>query len=222
MMAQFSAVGIDFWRGSPLLCRWRVAGLLGAVIAAALAATGTQSAEASSIFAISFSGSSRPVFSCEETDRSDGAGSRPANGALPTDQALNTLAVERAASQNFISPAGKNVVKTTPPAFKLRRWRTDRAVIVATIYEAGWLAADGITTARIHGGAVESGSVWAYGKHPTAGRVSAMMAAEFMGVETSSYLLHKMRAPRWIYMAPMIGSGSLHASGAINNIRKGQ
>jgi len=219
MMDQFSTIGVELRRGYSLLCRWRIAGCLGGVmVAAVFAATVTPTGQASTILPIS----PRPVFSWEASDHGNDGNSHLPNGLPSTVQALNTLAVQKTASQNFVQPAEMDAGQTTPREFKLRRWRTDRAVIVSTVYEAGWLIADGITTVRIHGGAVEAGSAWAYGKHPRAGRVSAMMAAEFMGVEASSYLLHKMRAPRWIYIAPMMGSGSYHASGAIDNIRTGQ
>jgi hypothetical protein len=42
------------------------------------------------------------------------------------------------------------------------------------------------------------------------------------GVEASSFVLHKMKAPKWVYIAPMVVSGSLHASGAIPNMTNGQ
>jgi len=106
--------------------------------------------------------------------------------------------------------------------FKTDRWRTNKAVIASSIFEAAWLTADGITTAGMSRGAREVGSTWAYGRHPTPGRTAAMMAAEFVGVEASSYVLHKMKAPKWIYISPMVISGSLHASGAIPNMKIGQ
>jgi hypothetical protein len=123
-----------------------------------------------------------------------------------------------------VSPvSGRGNTANAPPAnFKIERWRTNRAVIGASIFEAAWLTADGITTARMSRGATEAGSAWAYGKHPTPGRVAGMMAVEFVGIEASSYVLHKMKAPKWIYIAPMIVSGSLHASGAIPNLKNGQ
>jgi hypothetical protein len=116
----------------------------------------------------------------------------------------------------------QNTVSTPTVLFKAGKWRTDKAVIASSIYEALWLTGDGITTAKLSRNAIEVGSAWAYGKHPTAIRTAGMMAAEFVGVETSSYLLQKMGAPRWLYIAPMLGSGTYHATGAIDNLRIGQ
>jgi len=123
-----------------------------------------------------------------------------------------------------VSPAsGTSSSANAPPAiFKTERWHTNKAVIASSIFAAAWLTADGITTTSMTRGASEAGSAWAYGRHPTPGRTAAMMAAEFVGVEGSSYMLHKMKAPKWVYIAPMIVSGGLHASGAIPNIRIGQ
>jgi hypothetical protein len=122
-----------------------------------------------------------------------------------------------------VPPSGPaNPANASPTIFKPGRWSTNKAVIAASIFEAAWLSADGITTVRIGRGASEAGSAWAYGNHPTAGRTAAMMTAEFVGVEASSFMLHKMKAPKWIYLAPMLVSGSLHASGAIPNLKIGQ
>jgi hypothetical protein len=122
-----------------------------------------------------------------------------------------------------VPPSGpSNPAAMLPPIFKPNRWSTNKAVIAATIFAAAWLTTDGITTTRIGHGASEAGSAWAYGKHPTAGRTAAMMSAEFVGVEASSFILHKMKAPKWIYLAPMLVSGSIHASGAIPNLKIGQ
>lgn len=152
---------------------------------------------------------------------------------LPTIQSINMqLGDARVPDENeflpvvfpAFSPAVgiANTANTSPAIFKTERWRTNKAVIAASIFEAAWLTADGITTASMSRGASEAGSVWAYGRHPTPGRTAAMMAAEFVGVEASSYMLHKMKAPKWVYIAPMIVSGSLHASGAIPNMKIGQ
>lgn len=123
----------------------------------------------------------------------------------------------------FLPLSGTVSAANAPPAiFKSERWRTNKAVIAASVFEAAWLTADGITTAGMSRGASEGGSTWAYGRHPTPGRTAAMMAAEFAGVELSSYVLHKMKVPKWVYIAPMIVSGSLHASGAIPNWKIGQ
>lgn len=135
------------------------------------------------------------------------------------------LADARASDENEFLPvsgAGGNTPNTSSAIFKTERWRTNRAVIAASIFEAGWLTTDGITTTGLRRNAIEAGSVWAYGRHPTSGRTAFMMAAEFVGVEASSYVLHKMKAPKWLYIAPMVISGSLHASGAIPNIRDGE
>jgi hypothetical protein len=118
--------------------------------------------------------------------------------------------------------AAANTANTSSAIFKTERWRTNKVVIASSIFEAAWLTADGITTAEMSRGAREAGSAWAYGRHPTPGRTAGMMAAEFVGVEASSYVLHKMKAPKWVYIAPMVGSGSFHASGAIPNMRIGQ
>jgi hypothetical protein len=145
---------------------------------------------------------------------------------LPTIQSINvSLAEPRAFKKDEFFPvsvATANTPNTPSAIFKTGRWRTNRAVIAASIFEAGWLTADGITTTGLRRNAIEAGSVWAYGRHPTSGRTAFMMAAEFVGVEASSYVLHKMKAPKWVYIAPMIVSGSLHASGAIPNIRDGE
>ncbi|MGC2246567.1 MAG: hypothetical protein WA609_08175 [Terriglobales bacterium] len=119
-------------------------------------------------------------------------------------------------------PGTANTATTSSAIFKTEPWRTNKAVIASSIFAAAWLTADGITTVGMNRGASEGGSVWAYGRHPTAGRTAAMMAAEFVGVEATSYVLHKMRAPKWVYIAPMIVSGSFHASGAIPNMKIGQ
>jgi hypothetical protein len=122
----------------------------------------------------------------------------------------------------FPASGTANTAKTSPMIFKAERWRTNKAVIASSIFGAAWLTADGITTAGMSRGASEGGSAWAYGRHPTPGRTAAMMAAEFVGVEASSYVLHKMKAPKWVYIAPMLVSGSVHASGAIPNMKIGQ
>lgn len=144
---------------------------------------------------------------------------------LPIIQTIKVpLADVRAFNENELLPvsARANTANTTPAIFKTERWRTNRAVIASSIFEAAWLTADGITTAGMSRSASETGSAWAYGRHPTPGRTAAMMGAEFVGVEASSYLLHKMKAPKWVYIAPMVVSGSLHASGAIPNMKIGQ
>jgi len=127
-------------------------------------------------------------------------------------------------NENEFLPASAtaNTANTSSAAFKIERWRTNKAVIALSIFEAAWLTADGITTADMSRGASEAGSAWAYGRHPTPGRTATMMAAEFVGIEASSYVLHKMKAPKWVYIAPMVISGSVHASGAIPNLKNGQ
>ena len=117
---------------------------------------------------------------------------------------------------------GPAAVAVPPTISRRTQWRTDKSVILSTVYEAIWLSADGVTTAGFSRNAREVGSPWAYGKHPTAGRTAGVMAAEFVGVEAGSYLLHKLRAPKWIYLAPMFASGTCHATGAIHNARIGQ
>lgn len=144
---------------------------------------------------------------------------------FPTIPSINTpIGDARAFNENEFLPASAtaNTVNTPSALFKTERWRTNKAVIAASIFEAAWLTADGITTAGMSRGASEAGSAWAYGRHPTPGRTAGMMAAEFVGVEASSYVLHRMKAPKWIYIAPMVVSGSLHASGAIPNLKNGQ
>jgi hypothetical protein len=153
------------------------------------------------------------------------AAARPRPDFSPTVESINRQVTDaRALNENEFLPVSStaNTANASSPIFKTERWRTNKAVIAASIYEAAWLTADGITTAGMRRGATEVGSTWAYGRHPTPGRTSAMMAAEFMGVEASSYMLHKMKAPKWVYLAPMIVSGSLHASGAIPNLKIGQ
>jgi hypothetical protein len=140
---------------------------------------------------------------------------------LPSIQSTTMpVADARAFNENEFLPvaATANTANTPSAIFKTERWRTNRAVVASSIFEAAWLTADGITTAGMSRGASEVGSAWAYGRHPTPGRTAAMMAAEFVGVEASSYVLHKIKAPKWVYIAPMIVSGSLHASGAIPNM----
>jgi hypothetical protein len=122
----------------------------------------------------------------------------------------------------FPASGTSNTANTSSAIFKTERWRTNKAVLASSIFEAAWLTADGLTTAGMSRGASEGGSAWAYGRHPTPGRTAGMMAAEFVGVEASSYVLHKMKAPKWVYIAPMIVSGSVHASGAIPNMKSGQ
>ena len=150
---------------------------------------------------------------------------RQPHDLLPTIQSVNMpLADARVFNGDEFLPVAATANTSNMPSaiFKTERWYTNRAVIAATIFEAAWLTADGITTAGMSRGASEIGSAWAYGRHPTPGRTAAMMAAEFVGVEASSYVLHKMKAPKWVYIAPMVLSGSLHASGAIPNMRIGQ
>ena len=125
-------------------------------------------------------------------------------------------------NENEFFAVSGTAANTSSAIFKTGRWSTNKAVIAASIFEAAWLTADGLTTAGMRRGASEGGSAWAYGRHPTPGRTAGMMAAEFVGVEASSYVLHKMKAPKWVYIAPMIVSGSVHASGAIPNMKIGQ
>jgi hypothetical protein len=170
---------------------------------------------------------SAPVRRCDSTDWLGdlNATERQRRDLFPTTRAIN-LAIGDARTFNdeeFLPASGTENTAHPPSAiFKSERWRTDRAVIAASIFEAAWLTADGITTVSMRRGATEAGSAWAYGRHPTPGRTAGMMAAEFVGVEASSYLLHKMRAPKWVYIAPMVISGSLHASGAIPNFKNGE
>jgi hypothetical protein len=144
---------------------------------------------------------------------------------FPAIQSINMPIVDLSAlNENapISAPGTANTANTPSALLKTGRWRTDKAVIASTIFEAAWLTADGITTADLTRGTSEVGSTWAYGRHPTPGRTAVMMAAEFAGVEAASYMLHKMKAPKWIYLAPMIVSGSVHASGAIPNLKSGQ
>jgi hypothetical protein len=147
-----------------------------------------------------------------------------ANQLLASQSINMTLADAHAIHENEFLPVSATANGANAPStiFKTERWRTNGAVIVSAIFAAAWLTADGITTASMSRGASETGSIWAYGRHPTPGRTAAMMAAEFVGVEASSYVLHKMKAPKWVYIAPMVVSGSLHASAAIPNMTIGQ
>lgn len=158
-----------------------------------------------------------------------GAVKREASDRFPSIQAINMPIGDISASDEneflpgvFPASGTANTAHTSPTIFKTERWSTNKAVIASSIFEAAWLTADGITTAGMTRGSSEGGSAWAYGRHPTPGRTGAMMAAEFVGVEASSYVLHKMKAPKWVYIAPMIVSGSVHASGAIPNMKIGQ
>jgi hypothetical protein len=143
---------------------------------------------------------------------------------LPTSPSIKTPSGDAGAfhENEFLPVSGATSTANPSAIFKTDRWRTNKAVIASTIFEAAWLTADGMTTAGMSRGAREVGSTWAYGRHPTPGRTAAMMAAEFVGVEASSYVLHKMKAPKWIYISPMVISGSLHASGAIPSMKIGQ
>ena len=144
---------------------------------------------------------------------------------LPTIQSIDMpLADSRAFNEKEFLPVSAiaNTTNTPSATFQPERWRTNRAVIASSIFEAAWLTADGITTVRMSRGVSEAGSAWAYGRHPSPSRTAAMMAAEFVGVEACSYVFHKMKAPKWVSIAPMVVSGSVHASGAIPNMIIGQ
>ena len=104
------------------------------------------------------------------------------------------------------------------------RWSRDKLFVSTMLFSAAAHGIDGFTTADMIGPnsrtcPEEIWTPWMYGKHPSPGRVAGVVAVEFGMSTGASYLLRKARAPRWLWMAPMVGQSAIHMRGAIHNLR---